>query len=288
MKRNESIIRFGPAGNSEEFYNDGYKSSIDAPKWISEKGLNAFEYSFGRGIKLREDMADQLKNNSKLYDVAMSVHAPYYINLATFQTEKIENNRRYILDTFRLARHMGADRVTIHPGSCAKMDRKKAYAQNREALCRIFKELDSLGYGDISPCMETMGKINQLGDVDEVIDMCSIDERIIPTIDFGHINARTMGGLGTQDDYKVLLDRLENGIGKMRLKVLHCHFSRIEYTDKGEKCHLTYDDESFGPEFPPLAREIVRRNMTPRIICESKGTMARDAALFKQMYESLR
>lgn len=280
-------IRFGPAGNSEEFYSDGHKSSLEAPQWIKNKGLSAFEYSFGRGIKIRDDMAMELGERAKAYDVAMSVHAPYYINLATFETKKQENNKRYIFDTFRIAKIMGADRVTIHPGSCAKTERSKAFAQNLKAFKGIFFELVEMGYGGISPCLETMGKLNQLGDVDEIIQLCAIDERVMPTIDFGHVNARTMGGLATQEDYRLLLDRLEKGIGQERVKKLHCHFSRIEYTEKGEKCHLTYDDDRFGPDFEPLAREIIRRGMTPRIICESKGTMARDAAIFKEIYESL-
>lgn len=288
MKEDNLKIRFGPAGNSEKFYEDGHKSSLEAPKWIHDQGLNAFEYSFGRGIKLNEEMAVRLGQEAKKYDVAMSVYAPYYVNLATFETKKEEGNKKYIFDTFKMARLMGADRVTLHPGSCAKIDRKKAFLQNLSAFRDIFSVLCEMGYEDIIICPETMGKLNQLGDVEEIIEMCCVDERIIPTIDFGHVNARTMGALKTQDDYKILLDTLENGIGKERVCRLHSHFSRIEFTDKGEKCHLTYDDTRFGPDFEPLAREIVRRKMKPRIICESKGTMARDARTFKDIYERVK
>lgn len=287
MKTNELKIRFGPAGNSEQFYNEGHKSSLEAPKWIHDYGLNAFEYSFGRGIKIQEDMALALGHEAKKYDVAMSVHAPYYINLATFETEKIAKNEKYLFDTLKVAKAMGADRVTLHPGSCAKMDRRKAFLQNLNAFKNVFLKLCDMGYGDIAICPETMGKLNQLGDVDEIIEMAAIDERVIPTIDFGHVNARTMGGLETQEDYKILFDTLENGIGKERLNKLHCHFSRIEFTEKGEKCHLTYDDTRFGPDFEPLAKELVRRKMSPRIICESKGTMARDARIFRDIYEKV-
>ncbi|MBQ5851422.1 MAG: TIM barrel protein, partial [Lachnospiraceae bacterium] len=254
---NNKQIRFGPAGNSEQFYNEGHKSSVEAPRWIHEQGLNAFEYSFGRGIKIPEDMAVQLGKNAKEYGVAMSVQAPYYINLATFDEQKIESGQRYLLQTFKMAKLMGASRVTLHPGSCAKTDRKKAFEQNLKSFANVFKLLCEMGYGDITLCPETMGKLNQLGDVDEIILMANVDERIIPTIDFGHINARTMGGLATQEDYKILFDTLENGIGKERLDSLHCHFSRIEFTEKGEKCHLTYDDTRFGPDFEPLAKELI-------------------------------
>ncbi|MBQ9625118.1 MAG: TIM barrel protein [Clostridia bacterium] len=287
MSKNDKIIRFGPAGNSEEFYNQGHKSSVEAPKWIFEYGLNAFEYSFGRGVKLNEEMAEQIKAETERYNIALSVHAPYYINFATFETEKIEKNRQYVLDTFRLAKIMGATRVTIHPGSCAKVERKKAFNQNLNAFKAIYDELLKLGYDDIIPCPETMGRENQLGTVDEIIEMANIDKRIIPTIDFGHVNAITQGGLKTQDDFKSLLDKLENGLGAERVQNLHCHFSRIEYTAKGEKCHLTYDDNRFGPDFEPLAKEFKRRGLTPRIICESKGTMARDARIFKDIYDRI-
>lgn len=279
-------IRFGPAGNSEEFYDEGNKSSLDAPLWIKNKGLNAFEYSFGRGVKLKEDTALELGKRARECGIAMSAHSPYYINLTATEPEKIEKNHRYIFDTCKIAKIMGADRVVLHPGSCAKIDRKVAFEQNLKGFKEMLQMLKDNGLGDILVCPETMGKLNQIGDVEEIIAMCNINENIIPTIDFGHVNCRMQGGLRAQEDFKMLLDKLENGIGKQRLDIIHCHFSRIEFTEKGEKRHWTYDDVQFGPDFDPLAKELARRKMSPRIICESKGTMAKDAVTLKNIYEN--
>ena len=122
-----------------------------------------------------------------------------------------------------------------------------------------------------------MGKINQLGTLEEVLELCSIDERLIPAIDFGHLNARTMGTLKTSKDFEKILEATENKIGYDRMKIFHSHFSKIEYTDGGEKKHLTFEDTKFGPDFEPLAEIICKKKLTPTIICESAGTMAIDA-----------
>ena len=132
-----------------------------------------------------------------------------------------------------------------------------------------------------------MGKVNQLGTLDEVLALCSVDERLIPCIDFGHLNARTFGGIATQQDYLDILDAIENKLGFDRLKVFHSHFSKIQYTLKGgEKLHLTFEDQEYGPEFEPLAELIAKKNLSPTFICESAGTQAEDAAEMKRMYEN--
>lgn len=130
-----------------------------------------------------------------------------------------------------------------------------------------------------------MGKINQLGTLDEVLTLCALDERMIPCIDFGHLNARTFGGLKTFEDFKAVFDAIESRLGLSRLREYHAHFSKIQYTDKGgEKCHLTFADTVYGPDFEPLAELTVQKNCHPVIICESAGTQAEDAKTMKEIY----
>ena len=114
--------------------------------------------------------------------------------------------------------------------------------------------------------------------------MRGVDERFIPCIDFGHLNARTHGGLATYADFEAVLDKIENALGFDRLKVYHSHFSKIEYTEGGEKCHLTFEDEKYGPVFDFLAELIYKKGLTPVTICESAGTQAEDAAFMKKLY----
>ena len=132
-----------------------------------------------------------------------------------------------------------------------------------------------------------MGKINQLGTLSEVLELCGVDERFLPTVDFGHLNARTLGGIKSREDYARMLDEIESALGHDRLCRMHIHFSKIEYTAGGEKRHLTFADEVYGPQFEPLMEELAKRAMSPSVICESDGTQAEDAAQMKRFYESL-
>lgn len=279
-------IRFGPSGNSEIFYDQGHTGSEEAPKWLSEMGLSAYEYSFGRGIRLGEQKASEIREQAEKYDVAVSVHMPYFINLATTEDEKKEKNIGYFLDSLKIARALGAKHAVFHPGSASGGDRGEILSRACGFLKQIVSIIDENGFGDITICPETMGKLNQLGSLDEVIALCNIDERILPTIDFGHLHCRGMGAINTKQDYADILDALENGIGKERTSKLHSHFSRIEYTKGGEKMHHRFIDTQYGPEFMPLAELIAERGYTPTMICESKATMAEDAQSMLKMYLS--
>ena len=128
------MIRFGPAGNSESFYAQGYKATWQAPAWLHAMGLNAFEYSFGRGVSLSEDMAERIATQARAHDVAVSAHAPYFINLANPDPDKREASFRYILDSARLVTLLGGDRVVVHLGAVMKLDRPSAIAHCREGL----------------------------------------------------------------------------------------------------------------------------------------------------------
>lgn len=149
----------------------------------------------------------------------------------------------------------------------------------------LISEIDNLGLGDITICPETMGKKNQLGNLKEILEICQLDERIIPTIDFGHLHARRQGSLNTEYDFARVLDAIEDRIGNYRAKNIHIHFSQIEYTASGERRHLTFEDEHYGPFFNNLAKQLAKRKMTAVVISESKGTMIKDALAMKNMYE---
>ena len=276
--------RFGPAGNSESFYAQGHTSTKEQPAWLHAMGLDAFEYSFGRGVRIREQAADEIRQQAQMYDIQLSVHAPYYINLATEEEAKMDNSIRYLVQSAQAAQWMGAKRVIFHPGVQGKSERVDAVKRIETLLSRAMRELDAQGFGAITFCPESMGKINQIGDLVETIAFCELDERLIPCLDFGHLHARTLGAFHSAEDFRHALDLVENRLGMERARALHVHFSRIEFTQAGEKRHWTYDDRQFGPDFEPLARELARRQYDATIICESKGTMAEDAATYKQLY----
>lgn len=281
----EIMIRFGPSGNSESFYEQGNKSSVQAPAWLKNLGLNAYEYQCSKGVNVGRATAEQLGEEALKNGIFLSIHAPYFISMASEEEEKRENSKRYIIETMEAARWMGAKRIVVHTGACSKVSREWALNTATRVLAETIQEADSAGFKDITICPEVLGKINQLGSLDEILEMCKIDDRLIPTIDFGHLHARDLGALNSLEDFKRVLDKIANEIGEDRLKVIHVHFSRIEFTKGGEKKHWTLADTQFGPDFEPLAELIYKRSMEPVIISESRGCMAEDALKLKNIYQ---
>lgn len=276
---------FGPAGNSDSF-SKKHKSSLAAPKWISDFGLDCYEYQCGKGVKIREDTARKLGENAKHAHIALSLHAPYFINLANPEPESIQKTIGYILSACQAATWMGANRVVIHTGALMKRSRQEALSIAKTVLPQVLTACDQQGYGHIALCPETMGKLNQLGDLDEVLELCTLDERLIPCVDFGHLYARSLGVLTGKEACVQMLDRMAQILGKERASKFHSHFSHIEFTPNGgEKCHRTFaEDDGFGPDWLPLAEEIARRDWSPTFICESAGTQAEDAKTMKEVY----
>lgn len=279
--------KFGPAGNSESFFKMGYKGSLDVPEYVEKMGLDAFEYQCGRGVNIGLDKAALLGKKAAEKGIALSLHAPYYISMSSVEEEKRLNSLNYILSSARAVKAMGGNRIVVHTGSCGKISREEALFLACDTMKKALAALDDEGLGDIHICPETMGKINQLGTLSEVLSLCELDERLIPCIDFGHLNARTLGGLKEKEDFLNVFEQIENHLGEARLKTFHSHFSKIEYTDGGEKKHLTFEDMMFGPDYEPVMELIAAKNCSPTIICESDGTQAEDAKIMKDCYLSL-
>ena len=281
MKRIDHAT-FGPGGNSESFYNEGKKSTFQAPAWLSARGLDAYEYQAGNGLTAGDASLRKVGEEAKKYGILMSLHTPYFISLSGVEEEKRLNSINYISRSLHAAELLGADTIVIHTGSAAKITREEAMALAADTLT---KNLEVNGDTTIRMGLETMGKINQLGTLDEVLTLCKIAPIYHPVVDFGHLNARHLGGYFSDcDSYRAVFDKIATTLGDEYAYNLHCHFSKIEYTKAGEKKHLTFEDEVFGPDFEPLAEAIVREGVCPRIICESAGTMAEDALFMKDQW----
>ena len=272
---------FGPAGNPKPFYDAGGKHTYQVPAWLAEYGLDAYEYSAGKGVKGSLATFAKIGEEAKKYHIKMSFHAPYFISLSSLDESIRMRSIGYIKDSMAAAEALGADTIVIHSGSTSKMERSQALAIARDTILRAVDEIPDNG---VHMGLETMGKVNQLGTLDEVIELCSAHKRLYPVVDFGHINARQFGGAFLcEDDYRRVFDRIGTALSEEKAKYLHCHFSKIEYTTPGgEKCHLTFADTAYGPEFEPLGEVIAKDGLAPRIICESAGTQAEDALFMKR------
>ena len=280
-------IRFGTAGISDSFDAMGFKNSLDIPAYIERFQLHAFEYQCGRGVRLGLDKAAEMARRAEKPDILFSVHAPYFISMSSMVEETRLKSIDYILQSCRLVRALGGRRVIFHSGSCGKQSREEALEKALDTMQRMVKAVDEEGFDDITLCPETMGKIGQLGTLDEVLALCGVDKRITPCIDFGHLNARTLGGIQTKQDYADILDRMQQVLKDERARNFHVHFSRIEWSKGGEKRHWTFADTQFGPEYPPLIQLLKERQLSPVIICESAGTQAEDALSMQKYYQSL-
>jgi len=276
--------RFGPAGNAENF---PYKSSADAPKWLREIGLDCYEYQCGKGVHVGEATARKVGEAAGSHGIALSLHAPYFINLANPDPEALQKTIGYITGACLVADWMGAGRVVIHSGALMKRTRREALDIALKSLREVIKACDGAGFAHITLCPETMGKINQLGDLDEVLELCTLDGRLLPCVDFGHLYARSLGADDGAEAMERMLARMEEVLGPERASRFHSHFSRIEFTPNGgEKCHRTFSDNGgYGPDWAPLAQAVARLGWSPTFICESAGTQAEDALEMKRVYQ---
>lgn len=282
MARDKAL--FGPAGNCDDFQAAGYKHTVQMFPWIAQHGLTAYEYQCGRGVRLSAETAAAMRAEAEKYGVEISLHAPYFISLASAEEEKRENSIRYILDSARAVDMLGGNRIVVHPGGLGGRSREEATALATETLLKAQAALDAEGLSHVHICPEVMGKINQLGTLDEVLTFCKAEERFLPCVDFGHLNSRTLGETNSREAYAAVIDAIGDALGEERQRSFHIHFSKIEYTGGGEKKHLTFEDAVFGPDPQPLMELLAERGLCPTVICESAGTQTVDSATMSHLY----
>jgi len=272
-------VIFGPAGRPIDYKGSAYK----ACGYIADEGLMAFEYQGGRGLRIGEKSANILKEDSIKEDILVSLHAPYYINLSAVEDKKLNMSIEVLMKAAQVAEWMGAYRIVFHPGYYSKNDPSQALSIAKGAINTLFERLDEEGITDYTFAPETTGKRSQLGNIDEIIDMCSSFDNFEPTIDFAHIHARGRGYIQKKEDYNCVLSKLEDGLDIDRL---HCHFTRIDYTKAGERRHHTCEETEYGPELSWLLESFIENDWKATIICETP-LLDKDALKMKKLYERL-
>ena len=236
---------------------------------------------------MSEVKAQTIGQAFKESDIEISVHAPYFINFANPADEAAQKSYNYVLSSAKFLKLFGGKRVVFHPAAQGKATREEA-VQKTAGRLKVLRDYIYLNnFDDLYFCPETMGKIAQIGTLEEVVGFCKIDKIFLPAIDFGHINAREQGSLKTAEDYKSRLEYMISELGYERVKHFHVHFSKIMYGGKGEIKHLTFEDMQYGPEFEPLAVALKQLKLEPYIVSESAGTQAEDAVEMKRVYSSV-
>lgn len=283
------MVKFGPSGNDKLFYEQGFKSTLDAFSWVKQMGLELYEYSFGRGILLSDEKAQTYATLAKQNGIQISVHAPYFINFANSNEDAIQKSFDYVDKSLSKLILLNGNKCVVHLGSCLSLPREEALSNVRYNLQRFMDYFDEkFASQNLYVCPEAMGKFQQIGTYQEIIDLCAMHRSLIPTLDFGHINCILQGKLNNKQEYRKIIDYLFDKLGEEKAKKLHIHFSKIEFSEKGEVKHLTLSDEKYGPPFEPLAELLYEYKMDEAtVISESKEIMAQDAKKLKTIFTEL-
>lgn len=213
-------IRFGPAGLG------GMKEAIERLEMYHKLGLKACEIAFTYGVYIKDEkQAEEIGKKAKELDIKLSIHAPYWINLNSKEKKKIEDSKKRILDCCKVGSWLGAYLVVFHPGYYGGMDEKETYENIKKAISEIKEEIKKNKW-KINIAAETTGKLNVFGSIDETLKLVKETDCFF-VVDFAHLYARSQGKMS----YKEMYEKVKS------FPNLHCHFSGIEYGEKGERNH---------------------------------------------------
>jgi deoxyribonuclease-4 len=262
--------RFGTAGVPASFRLMNVALS-DVPMLLRKQGLDAFEYEaiyWGGKPQIKKEDAENFGLKANENDVWLSLHGSYFINLSG-DKKTVEASKKRLIACAAAAQWMNAYVVVFHPGFYGKKPRELAFRNCVESLKDIVGTMRNTGITNVKIGPETMGKTSQLGSLNEVVSICEEVEQTQLVIDWSHLHARDMGRFRTMEDFRKVVVEVENRLGTDAAKDMHCHFTKIEFTDKGERRHHTLEEERYGPDFPMLAKVIAEFKLRPVIISES-------------------
>ncbi|MEM1559916.1 MAG: TIM barrel protein [Ignisphaera sp.] len=276
-----SKLYFGTAGIPNS---TSKKSTINGIKRIIELGLDSMEIEFVRGIRMSEKSAEEVRNTAQQLGVLLTVHAPYYINLNSSESSKIEASIQRIVESAKLGYIAGAWSVVFHSGYYGESASEEAYRNVKGALKVVINTLKDIGV-EIWIRPEVMGGISEIGSLEEIIRLSEdLDDYIMPCIDFAHLHARSNGKYNTYEEFTQILELLEKRLGRIALDTMHIHVSGIEYGEKGEIKHLNLIESDLN--YKDLIKALKEFSIKGVIISESPN-LEEDAILIKNIYMNL-
>lgn len=273
-------IIFGPAGKPINFKGAAFK----ACKYLADKGLKSYEYQSTYGVRIAEKSASILKKESEENGILMSMHGPYYINLCSKEEEKIDKSIEHLIKTAKAGEWIGAYRLVFHPGFYTNRKPEKALAISKETIKKLLERCEEEGLQNFTFSPETTGKRSQLGNIQEIVDICQSFEHFEPTVDFAHVHARGRGFLNKKEDYNCIFTNIES---RLDIDRLHCHFTTIEYGHGGEiKHHTLAENDKYGPNIEDLLKVLIENGWRANIICETPQR-DEDSVKMLKLYENL-
>jgi len=269
-------ILFGTGGISRSTKG---KSSVSEIERVRELSLDCMELEFVQGVRMGEKGARDVLEVALKKNVALSVHAPYYINLNSYDKEKIKASLERIYQAARIGSLCGAESIVFHAAFYQKSSKQDTYKKVSETLKELTGRLRDEGIPAVLR-PETMGKRTQFGTLEEVLALSAEIEGVMPCLDFSHMHAR-VGKENTHSEFMIILSKVEEVLGKEGLSNMHIHVSGIEYDRNGEKKHLTLKESDFN--YPELLRAFNEFEIRGLLICESP-VLEEDALLLRKTY----
>lgn len=278
--------RFGTAGVPPTFRLLKAKLT-NVPKLLRDSGLDAFEYQavrWGDKPQIKQQDAQAFGVEVRKHDIRLSMHGSYFINLAG-KADVVSASKDRLIAGATAADWMGAYVIVFHTGFYGKFEKSYAFNICLKALQEVSQTIKDLGL-NVKLGPETMGKKFQVGNLDEIIAICQKVEQTQLVVDWGHLHARDLGAFKKVDDIRAVAEKIESTLGSETLQNIHCHFSKIEFTNQGERKHHPLDEPMYGPEFELLAKVLFDFKMHPTIICETP-LLDIDALKMKKMLQKV-
>jgi len=260
-------VLFGPAG-----YPADAKGKLERVfQILAEVGMNALEYAAVHGLRTSEEKAKQIGNLAKQNNISMSLHAAYYISIASKDPQIRERSKQRLIKALKFAPLLGVKRIVFHPGTHGGLSRDDAHIVIRDSLRSVWEDAGHLGNGALL-APEIAGKLSMYGSIEQIIKLCQDVDGCIPTIDWAHLYARSQGKVNDKGSYLRVFNQFENELGNFFLDNMHFHISGISYTEKGEASHKPFGGE-WGPDLYPLMEIVHEVGYKPTFICESPNPL---------------
>lgn len=275
--KKESMLRFGTAGTP---ISTSKRDTISGVKQVREIGLDCMEVEFVRGVRMGAETAGKLGHTAIEMDVVLSVHAPYYINLNSRDSKKVDASQKRILDSARIGNIFGAIGVVFHPAFYHEDSSSMVYGIVKTHLLEMTARLKDEGI-DILLRPETTGKGSQFGTLTELLEISTELEGVMPCLDFSHMHARE-GGMNSYEEFCQILNMVEDHLGREGLDNMHIHVSGIEYGPKGEIKHLVLEESDM--DYQGLVNAWKEYDIKGTVICESPN-LEGDALLLQDIYQ---
>ena len=270
-------LLFGTAGIPISAKGEG---TVEGIKEVKNLSLQAMELEFVRNINITKQKAPEVKETANKNNIALTCHAPYFINLNSAEDKKLKASIQRILNSAKIANLCGAYSVCFHPGFYMNTPKEKTFETIKNNIKEITKTLKQEN-NKLWLRPETTGKQSQFGNLNELVNISEELEQVLPCVDFSHLHARSNGKLNNFDEFSNILELIEKILGKEALNNMHIHVSGIEYGEKGERRHLNLQESNFN--YKELIKALKEFRCKGILISESPN-IEEDALLMKRCY----